>query len=130
MTSDQRIYNNYKTGITLSLLLSMFIFKLHVTMHGTGNKYLYVSDSPSLFVIHYPERVNHIDSIIIIVLLLLYYIIIIYIIIIIILYYYMIIIILLLLYYIILLLYILLLLLYYITYIVIIILLLLYYINI
>ena len=41
----------------------MFIFKLHVTMHGTGNKCLYVSDSPSLFVAHYPERVNHTDSI-------------------------------------------------------------------
>ena len=32
-------------------------------MHGTGNKCLYVSDSPSLFVAHYPERVNHTDSI-------------------------------------------------------------------
>ena len=32
-------------------------------MHGTGNKCLYVSDSPSLFGAHYPERVNHIDSI-------------------------------------------------------------------
>ena len=63
MTSDQRKYNNYKIGTTLSLLLSMFICKLHVTMHGTGNKCLYVSDSPSLFVAHYPERVNHTDSI-------------------------------------------------------------------
>ena len=41
----------------------MFIFKLHVAMNGTGNKCLYVSDSPSLFVAHYPERVNHTDSI-------------------------------------------------------------------
>ena len=63
MTSDQRIYNNYKTGTTSSLLLSMFTFKLHVAMNGTGNKCLYVSDFPSLFVAHYPERVNHTDNI-------------------------------------------------------------------
>ena len=56
MTSDQCIYNNYKTGTTLSLLLSMFICKLHVAMNGTGNKCLYVSDSPILFIAHYPER--------------------------------------------------------------------------
>ena len=41
----------------------MFIFKLHVAMNGTGNKCLYVSESPSLFVAHYPESVNHTDSI-------------------------------------------------------------------
>ena len=40
----------------------MFIVNLNVTLHGTDNKCLYVSDSPSLFVAPYPERVNHTDS--------------------------------------------------------------------